>query len=33
MLTFTTGKILPATAVVLALGLAAPFAALAQDAR
>ena len=30
--TFTTGKILPATAVVLALGLAAPFAALAQDA-
>jgi mono/diheme cytochrome c family protein len=29
--TFTTGKILPATAVVLVLGLAAPFAAAAQD--
>lgn len=30
--TFTTRKILPATAVVLAIGLAAPFAAAAQDA-
>lgn len=30
--TFTTRKILAATAVVLAMGLAAPFAALAQDA-
>ena len=30
--TFTTRKILPATAVVLAIGLAAHFAAAAQDA-
>lgn len=31
--TFTTGKILPAAAMVLAIGWAAPFAAAAQDVK